>query len=392
MSRASFRVLLYSHNGVGVGHFRRQLLLATAMRRRRPDAAILLVTGSHTAGAFTPPLGFDVVSLPSIRMVDRKETWEPRQPGLSIREVIRMRADLLRLTVRRFRPDLLLADFIPAGPYGELLGALDELAAYGGRAVAGFRDIIDEPAFVRDLWARTGVYDVLREHYAAILVYGAPEVVDFVADYGIDADLATRLHYVGYLGRSTPRPRGSDQAAPPAIVACTGGGVDGGKLLETFIGAARKLRLQLGPQLVVGGPLLSPPELRRLRALADGWPIEVKRCVSDLGEKVGRSEIVVTMPGYNTICELLSGRARAVVVPRDGPSQEQRIRAGWLESWGRASALDPLTLDVERLAEAIRAGLREPSAPSPPIPLDGLERAAALLQVLAPEPASSAAT
>jgi len=40
------RVLFYSHNGVGVGHFRRQLRLATAFRERRPDAEVLQVTGS----------------------------------------------------------------------------------------------------------------------------------------------------------------------------------------------------------------------------------------------------------------------------------------------------------------------------------------------------------
>jgi predicted glycosyltransferase len=387
MSRDSLRVLFYSHNGVGLGHFRRQLRLASALRRRRPDAAILLVTGSYAAGALSGPLGFDIVSLPSIRKVDRSETWEPRQPGLSIREVMRMREDLLRRTVRRFRPDLLLADHIPAGPYGELLGALEELAADGGRAVAGFRDIVDEPAFVRDLWSRTGVYDVLREHYAAVLVYGVPEVVDFAADYGLDEDVTTRLQYVGYLGRSAPR-SDTDPDSPRAILACTGGGVDGGTLLEMFIHAARELQPWLGPQLVVGGPLLSPSELRRLRAIADGLPIKVKSFVSDLGETVAASDIVVTMPGYNTICELLSGQARAIVVPRAGPSQEQRIRAAWLESWGRACVLEPLTLDVEPLIDAIRAKLSEPSPPSAPVPLDGVERAVSLLEVHAAERAS----
>jgi predicted glycosyltransferase len=388
MSRDSFRVLLYSHNGVGVGHFSRQLRLAAALRHRHPGAAILLATGSYAAGALSGPLGFDFVSLPSIRMVDRKETWEPREPGLSIREVIRIRADLLRRTVRRFRPDLLVADFMPAGPYGELLGALEELAAGGGRAVAGFRDIIDEPTFVRDLWSRTGVYEVLREHYAAILVYGAPQVMDFVAGYGIDGDLSPRLHYVGYLGLSAPaRPQRDGDSHPP-ILACAGGGVDGGALLETFIRAARALQPQLGPQLVVGGPLLSPSEHQRLRALAEGLPITVRRFVSDLGRRVAASDIVVTMPGYNTTSELLSGAARAVVVPRAGPSEEQRMRAAWLQSWGRARALEPLTLNAEVLAEAIQERLDEPPPPAPPVPLDGLDQAVALLEELVAEQAS----
>jgi predicted glycosyltransferase len=386
----SLRVLLYSHNGVGVGHFQRQLRLAEALRRRRPNAAILLITGSYAAGALSGPLGFDFVTLPSIRMVDRGESWEPREPGLSIRQVIRIREDLLRRTVRRFRPDVLVADFMPTGPYGELVGALEELTASGGRAVAGFRDIIDEPAFTRDLWSRTGVYDALREHYASILVYGTPEVMDF-GDYGINGELSTRLQYVGYLGQSPgPSPQRAE-STPPAILACTGGGVDGGTLLETFIRAARQLQAQLGPQLVVGGPLLSTAELGRLQALADGLPIKVRRFVSDLGETVKESGVVVTMPGYNTTCELLSGWARAVVVPRAGPNHEQRIRGEWLESWGRASVLEPLKLSVEELVKAIHAQLGAPTPPPPPVQLDGLDRAAAVVELLALERAGWAA-
>jgi len=370
---------------VGVGHFRRQLRLAEAFRRHRPDAELLLITGSHAAGAFAGPLGFDYVSLPSIRMVDRYETWEPRQLGLPIRELMRMRADLLRRTVRRFRPDLLIADFIPAGPYGELLGALEELAAGGGRAVAGFRDIVDEPAFVRALWERTGVYEVLEEHYAAIFVYGSPVVTDFEAAYGVRGELASRLQYVGYLGRpeqsaAPTRPR----AQPPFLIACSGGGVDGGALLTTFIDATRALHPRLGgTRLVVGGPLLADEELRALRRRAGRARLEVSRFIPELDRHIAASDLVVAMPGYNTACELLSSQARAVVVPRWGPSLEQRLRAAHLERWGRAVVLEPTDLDPRVLAEVIEAALRMPPPPPPPVPLDGLERSVTALEALA---------
>ena len=194
------RVLFYSHNGVGVGHLQRQLDLATAYKHRHPDSALLLATGSRGASMFQFPDGIDFVKLPALLMVDRYRNWEPRDLPLPIEAVTEMRAETLRQTVRAFAPDLLVADFMPAGPYGELLPALDELERRGGRAVAGFRDVIDEPAFVRRLWEETGVYDVLRRSYAAICVYGDPAVVDF-ADYGLDAELGVPIRYCGYLGR-----------------------------------------------------------------------------------------------------------------------------------------------------------------------------------------------
>lgn len=371
------RVLFYSHNGVGVGHFRRQLKLARGLRDRMPGAVVLLVTGSHSVEALNGPFGFECVALPSIRMIDRYENWEPRHPGFSRREVMRLRADLLRRTVRRFRPDVLLADFMPAGPYGELTGALEELASSGGRAVAGFRDIIDEPAFVRDLWQRTGVIDVLRAHYHAIWVYGTPEVMDFASAYGLDGELAAKTHYLGYLApaRATEACAGAHDA-PPAITATTGGGVDGGRLLGTFIDAICRIgSTRRGHPVVVGGPLLSAAELESLREQAAGTGIEVCRFLAGLDRRIAASDIVMTMPGYNTTCELLASEARAIVVPRSGPSQEQRLRARTLERWGRAAALEPDGLTAEQVAEAIERALVQAPAPSVPVPLDGLARA-----------------
>jgi len=370
------RLLFYSHNGVGIGHVQRQLALATAWRRRHPDEGVLVVTGSHAVGALSFPEGVDYVKLPSISMVDRYENWEPRDLALPMRKVTRMRSDLIRQTVRRFAPDVLVADFMPTGPHGELIPALEQLAAGGGRAVAGFRDIVDEPSFVRGLWSRTGVYDALRRHYAAICVYGAPEVADFERDLGVDGELASRTHYVGYLGTRARRRATLAPEGRPFVLATTGGGVDGAPLLRAFIGAARRLRPDAGGRwLIVSGPLVPEEDHTSLRAAAAGSGVEVRRSVKRLGRMIAQADVVVTMAGYNTSCELMGGTARAVVVPRDGPSQEQRMRAKQLERWSRAEVVDPLALDADGLAEAIARALAAPAPPPVPVSLRGIEAA-----------------
>lgn len=380
MNALAPRVLFYSHNGVGIGHFRRQLKLAAELRARIPEAEVLMATGAHTARQLNAPFGFETLELPSLRMVDRYRTWEPRAPGAPIAEVIARRAALLRDAVRRMRPDLLVADFMPAGPYGELIGALEELGRTGGHAVAGFRDIYDEPGYVRELWAQTGVADVLRAHYREIWVYGTPEVTDYAHDYGLDGELATRTRYLGYLA---PAPVSRPPGSPPAITACAGGGTDGGALLRCVIEAVRRL----GPALcagtvVVGGPLLGPAELDRLHALADGSKVDIRPVHARLDGRIVESDLVVTMPGYNTTCELLASDARGICVPRSGPSLEQRLRARQLEQWGRATALEPDGLDSRILAEAIEAELARPAPPPVPVPLNGLKRAGERLTAL----------
>ena len=373
------RLLFYSHNGVGIGHVQRQLRLARAYARRHPDAATLIVTGSHAVGTLRFPPGVDFVKLPSIRMVDRYRTWVPREVEMTIEDVMALRADLIRQAVKRFKPDLLIADFLPAGPYGELLPALEELERRGGCALAGFRDIVDEPGFVRELWAETGVHSAVSRHYAASIVYGVRDVVDFEDEY----ELPGAIHYVGYLGRRA-RPKLPADHRAPFILATTGGGVDGGPLLRTFVRAAAMLRPRLGGSwLAVAGPLLADDELAELDADGRRAGVQVARSLRRLGDLAAGADAVVAMAGYNTACDLMSCSTPAVLVPRSGPSAEQRLRAGLLAKAGRVSTLEPDGLTPDALARSIERALEAPPAARTPFDTHGVSRAVELFDAAA---------
>jgi len=375
-SRSRRRVLFYSHNGVGVGHLQRQLDLATAFRHRHPDSVVLLASGSHAASMFKIPAGIDYVKLPSLQKVDGR-TWIPRELPLPLRDVIELRADLLRDTVRTVSPDLLVADFMAAGPYGELLPALKELQRRGGRAVVGFRDVLDEPAFVRQVWGEAGVYDVLRQHYSAICVYGDPRMLDFVEAYGLDDDLASRLHYCGYLGRGAPAGSGSAGTPErPLVVATSGGGADGPALLETFVQAAGQLQSRVGGTwTAVTGPLMDDDDHARIVSLAEHDEVTVHRVVPDLRSTVATADCVVSMAGYNTVCDIMSYRRPSVLVPREQPSKEQCLRAERLQEWGVADVVHADDLRPAGLADAIENALGRRALPRAPVPLTGLQRA-----------------
>jgi len=375
--RAGTRVLFYSHNGVGVGHLQRQLDLATAYRERHPDSVVLLASGSHGASMFKIPAGIDYVKLPSLQMVDRYRTWVPRELPLPQRDVVELRTELLQDTVRAVSPDLLVADFMPAGPYGELLPALGELERSGGRAVAGFRDVIDDPGFVRQLWTEAGTYDVLRRYYTSICVYGDPRTIDFVTAYGLDEELASRVRYCGYLGRRRP-PANGDTATHerPFVIATSGGGVDGPALLQTFVHAAARLQPQTGGTwLAVTGPLMSDADHAQVVSLADADGIEVQRVIPELRNTIAAADCVVSMAGYNTVCDIMSYGRRSVLVPRARPSREQSLRAQRLRALGVADVIDADELRPEPLAGAIEHALAEPTPSSAPLPLGGLDSA-----------------
>jgi ATP-binding cassette subfamily B protein len=372
-SPAPQRVLFYSHNGVGVGHLQRQLDLAKAYRHRHPDSAILLATGSRGASMFEFPEGIDYLKLPSLQMVDRYRNWEPRDLPLPRETVTDMRIEMLRETVRNFAPDLLVADFMPAGPYGELLPALDELERQGGAAIAGFRDIVDEPAFVRELWRETGVYETLRDHYAEVCVYGDPAVLDFT-EYGLGPAAGIPVEYTGYLGRPEPAPRSERADSGPYVLATSGGGADGSIVLDQFLHAAKLLRPELGGRwLAVSGPLMADDDHERLVRLGARFGVEVRRVVPELRNEIAEADCIVGMAGYNTVCDVLSYGSPAVLVPRSGPSQEQSLRADRLEAWDAAEVLRPSELSSREIASAIQAVISRGEPPIPPVSLDGVQ-------------------
>ncbi|HET6847301.1 MAG TPA: ABC transporter transmembrane domain-containing protein [Gaiellales bacterium] len=367
------RILFYSHNGVGVGHAQRQLDLAGAYKQRHPSASVLVVTGSHAASMFAIPEGVDYLKLPSLVMTDRYRNWAPRDLALPTDAVSAMRASILEETVERFRPGVLVADFMPAGPYGELLPALQALERQGGRAVAGFRDVIDEPDFVRTLWQETNVYDTLRRHYHDICVYGDPAMTDFAEAYGLEGDLAGRVRYCGYLGRTRPD-NPVEPPQHPLIVATSGGGVDGAEGLEHFIATAALLAPDLGGSwLAVTGPLMPLADHQRLAELGRRAGVTVERVVPELRRTIAAADCVVAMAGYNTVCDILSFHTPAVLTPRPGPSMEQQIRARRLSEWDVAQVVD-----AGRGASALAAAIHQALATPPhhvPVGLGGISAA-----------------
>src|SRR5829696_2043547 len=143
------RVALYSHDTMGIGHVRRNLLVAQALAVPPLSATVLLVAGAKEVNEFALPPGTDCLTLPSLRKTPDGH-YESRALGLSLPDLIRLRARSLASALRAFRPDVLVVDKEPRGAVGELEPALRALRACGRtRCVLGLRDVLDDAATVR---------------------------------------------------------------------------------------------------------------------------------------------------------------------------------------------------------------------------------------------------
>src|SRR5689334_6530998 len=65
-SACTKRIALYSHDTMGLGHIRRNMLIASSFTRRGLSQSILLITGTREACAYSLPPGVDCLSLPAL--------------------------------------------------------------------------------------------------------------------------------------------------------------------------------------------------------------------------------------------------------------------------------------------------------------------------------------
>jgi predicted glycosyltransferase len=69
------------------------------------------------------------------------------------------------------------------------------------------------------------------------------------------------------------------------------------------------------------------------------------------------ADLVVGMAGYNTTMEILRSGRRTILIPRAGPSAEQRMRTRLFAARGWIDMIDPDDLSIETVAPTVLANL-----------------------------------
>src|SRR5690349_15641342 len=160
------RVMAYSHDGFGLGHLRRTANIAGRLVQDMPGSSVLMVVGCSLGAFFDLPAGVDFIKIPSIIKVD-DNVWQPRSLRVSVEEIKALRASTIQEAVHVFKPHLFLVDYKPTGVWGELLPTLRMLRDHVDQpaVVLGMRDIVDDPAAVRDRWTRGDTYQAMDDYY-----------------------------------------------------------------------------------------------------------------------------------------------------------------------------------------------------------------------------------
>jgi predicted glycosyltransferase len=359
-SEKPLHIALYSHDTVGLGHTRRNLLLAQALTDAYPNASVLMLTGAATSGRFHAPPRVDFLTLPSL--TKGEDGYEARTLEVSLKQLVKMRSRAIWAALKGFKPDVFIVDNVPQGAAGELGRALGKLRKKGRtRCVLGLRDILDDPEVVREEWAKAKNEAAIADYFDEVWVYGDKNVCDQARDYGFSAKTAAKLR--ARLAAQPPLaelPEGVRPELGKLVLAQVGGGQDGAPLARSFA----RTRLPEGFYgVLVTGPYM-PAVLRdELEVLAAENPkLTLLTFVKEPTRLLAHADRVIAMGGYNTTFEVLSFSKPLLTVPRVEPRLEQLVRAEQLQRLGLLDVLHPNDLTPAALTAWLAREVSSPDA------------------------------
>ncbi len=360
------RIIVYSHDTFGLGNIRRMLAIAKSLVDADPNVSVLILSGSPMLHAFRIPDRIDYIKLPCLSRTTKGE-YTVKFLDMGYSQLLKLRSNIILSAVLDFDPDLILVDKKPYGVSDELGAALNMMQRRGHRAklVLLLRDILDSPESTISVWKKNGYHDAIQSHYDKVLVVGSPDVYDMRKEYEFPESSHDKVSFCGYIARERSSKRVGEIrqqigcSEEKLVLVTAGGGEDGYQLLRCYLDGLN--RQDLGDNtktLMICGPELSESRRLQIEALAkECRNVVVQEFNSDMMACIEAADLVVSMGGYNTTCELLTLRKRAIIVPRVKPAQEQWIRAERLAQQGLVRAIHPNNLTPKTLMDTVQEEL-----------------------------------
>jgi len=385
------RIAIYSQDGFGLGHMQRTCSIAWEIYRLREEASILTFSDSQLGQFFPISPHHDYIKLPSIAK-DGPGNWKATHLSMSFPEILHLRKQLISHVLLNYAPDIFLVDHMPHGAMGELLPALEAIkhSRIHAQVILGLRDILDSPEVTIKRWQVEGAYEAIERYYARILVFGMQDVYDVAEKYQIPQDDAKKVFYCGYVTNLATASNAHNVRArylagksvdARLIVVMAGGGADAYPMMSTLIDALPKvLEDQECVLAVITGPFMPADLIADLSRRAEQLPIHMMESVNDSLGHISAADLVISMAGYNTTVEILRMKTPAILIPRAGPSAEQRTRARLFAEKQWVDMIDPDELTPDNLAQRISYHLGH-LIESNPTKLPNLDGAAAAAQL-----------
>lgn len=381
-------VLIYAHDGRGLGHASRSIAIGMALRRLYPDLKVLFVSGCSLAQELIGLAPLDWLKLPSYetRVVAGKSVGIHGKSMFSDMELGWFRARELAHLVSLYQPRLVLVDHTPQGKHKELVLALSAGSGSDTRWILGVRGVVGAVKQARSELAR----ELFKAHYHGLLWYGDALVL------GPSHREQLRLHYdtqpveCGYVLRLAELARWEGRLPEPEVLVAGTISIPwlGEKTFDFLVllaGILKKIPKSYGLWWLFASIDTSSAAGQRARTLF----AEIHNCRLEppgrtYATVLRQARTAVIYGGYNSLMDVLHARIPAVVVLRDMQDEEQQIHLRKLkEVAGEALATVSETgVTAEELERLLLANLQRTGLPSVVLNTDGAACAAEYLHGL----------
>ena len=364
----TYNILMYSHDTYGLGHIRRTMAIASHLRGKNVN--ILILTGSPIAGRFAFPEHVDFVRIPGM-IKKTNEEYLPLSIKINPRHALDIRKNIITATAKTFQPHFFIVDKEPFGLKKEVLPTLHWLRRNlpKSKTILGLRDIMDSAEAVQRDWKKKGVYQILDKLYSEIWVYGIRDFYDPIQEYAIPESISSKMFFTGYIPRKIP---GKDAVQKikkehgikndeKLVVVTLGGGGDGFEVMDNYLSMLETEHKPMPfKSVLVTGPFMPAKSRKRVFRRANRLNVKAYRFYHKMESLMAAADLVVSMGGYNTICEILSQGTISLVIPRETPRKEQLIRAKVLHNQHLVDYIKWSSLSPRILRDRILALLDNP--------------------------------
>jgi predicted glycosyltransferase len=353
-------LMIYAHDGRGLGHASRSVAVGMAFLRLFPQNKVIFVSGAGKTGELIGAAPLDWIKLPSYatRVIQGRSTGQNGPSNYSDPDLGQLRSETLAHLVRCLRPRCILADHMPQGKHKELRPALKASLDLGTRWVLGVRAMVGA---VPGVWSDLA-QSLFRRHYQAILWYGDSTVLGSDQLRALGAQFGQAPVETGYVSRLAelqffqPMARPSEKRHAGTISIPWMGEHSAG-LLDQLAGALERIGGRHGPwHLYIGLNRTagqSIPAIGRIGALSY---CRLHPPGASYPETLLNSKVALIYGGYNSLSDVLFARLPAVVVLRAMVDAEQQAHVSRLIEMKMA---DLVMVEESQVSAAGLAGLFE---------------------------------
>lgn len=380
MHESRLDILIYAHDGRGLGHVSRSAAIGMALRRLYPHLSVCLISGCRQTQELIGDVPLDWIKLPAYDtvVIDGASVGIEGPCGFEDKELGRLRAEQIRHVVSLYRPRLVLADHTPQGKHRELVPAVEIQSVDKPAWVLGVRGVVGTVAQAGSALA----VDLFKKHFSQLLWYGDSTVLGAEHLDTLKYRFGTLPRECGYVSRLIEQVLFSPTQTIRRY-GCTISIPWFGEHTGAFLAKLVEALGLVGPDCGRVRIFLGGGDLTALKMKLEGLPYcSVERFGAPYVEALCRSRSALVFGGYNSVIDVLAAGVPALVVLRDMKDQEQRDHLAALTDvkGSRMATVMEDECSVEELYRELTAVLKGGFDPlAREIDLSGAEKAAGVL-------------